>query len=208
MKQQPRRVEPEILDSLPATAPAAVRSRRDLRLVNRLMGNHRWIRAQIGRRLRSPGATPPLSGWELGAGDGSLGASLAQHFDETSLRLCAIDLAPRAERWPASWGWQQRDILDTASGPPATGIVVANLILHHFTDHELAQVGRWASGANSIIAVEPLRGSFPHVLAYAMRLLDINYVTREDIHTSIRAGFSGDELPALLGLAGADWDIS
>lgn len=208
MKRPPRRVEPEILDSLPATAPEAIRSRRDLRLINALMGNHRWIRAQVGTCLSGADAPRPLCGWELGAGDGSLGASLIERFGEASLKICALDLDPRAARWPASWDWQQRDILDTANGSPAKGIVVANLILHHFDDHELAQVGRWASGADSIIAVEPLRGRFPHALAYAMRLLDINYVTREDIHTSIRAGFSGDELPALLGLDASGWDIS
>jgi hypothetical protein len=40
-----------------------------------------------------------------------------------------------------------------------------------------------------------------------MRLLGINYVTREDIHTSIRAGFRGDELPELLGLDPTEWQV-
>ena len=34
-----RRVEPELLDALPADDPRAVRSREDLRRINRLMGN-------------------------------------------------------------------------------------------------------------------------------------------------------------------------
>ena len=59
-----RRVQPEILDDLPAEDPRAVRSRRDLRLINRLMGNHRWVLRHVaehsGRVV------------ELGAGDGCL----------------------------------------------------------------------------------------------------------------------------------------
>src|SRR5262245_27301775 len=34
-----RRVEPEWLDGLPATDPGAIRSRRDLRRLNRIMGH-------------------------------------------------------------------------------------------------------------------------------------------------------------------------
>ena len=44
-----REVEPEILDGLPAGHPDAIRSRRDLRLVNALMGNQRWILKQLHR---------------------------------------------------------------------------------------------------------------------------------------------------------------
>ena len=47
----PRVLAPEILDHLPVDHPAARRSRRDLRLANALMGNHRWL----GRELRRTG---------------------------------------------------------------------------------------------------------------------------------------------------------
>ena len=40
-----------------------------------------------------------------------------------------------------------------------------------------------------------------------MRLLGINYVTREDIHTSINAGFRDQELPTLLGLDPLHWKV-
>jgi hypothetical protein len=38
-----RQVLPEILDHLPADDPEAIGSRRDLRRINFLMGNKRWI---------------------------------------------------------------------------------------------------------------------------------------------------------------------
>ena len=41
-----RQIVPEILDSLSGDDPGALRSRRDLRLINFLMGNERWILKQ------------------------------------------------------------------------------------------------------------------------------------------------------------------
>jgi len=199
-----RIVEPELLDALPASDPAAIRSRRDLRLINALMGNNRWILAQL--RQLAP-ILPHRQNWELGAGDGTLGSSIARLPGCESIRLSALDLTPRSPAWPAAWDWHQADILATASAAPACDLVLANLILHHFQDDELARIGRWISKAHTIIAVEPTRARLPHALAFATRLLGINHVTRADIHTSIRAGFSGTELPQLLGLDTSTWDV-
>ncbi|MFT6572490.1 MAG: 2-polyprenyl-3-methyl-5-hydroxy-6-metoxy-1,4-benzoquinol methylase, partial [Akkermansiaceae bacterium] len=62
-----REVKPELLDSLPGDDPEALRSRRDLRLINFLMGNERWIMRQ------------EIEGGmiELGAGSGYLTKQLA-----------------------------------------------------------------------------------------------------------------------------------
>jgi hypothetical protein len=48
-----RTVRPEILDSLAAEDPAARRSRQDLRLINALMGNFRWVERKL--RLKEAG---------------------------------------------------------------------------------------------------------------------------------------------------------
>src|SRR5687768_9283462 len=68
----PRRMEPEWLDELPADDPRAICSRRDLRLVNRIMGHAAIIgpvlRNHLGDRARIA---------ELGAGDGTLLARIA-----------------------------------------------------------------------------------------------------------------------------------
>ena len=200
-----RVVEPEILDALPADDPAAIRSRRDLRLVNTLMGNQRWIIKQL---RQSPAHESGRTSWELGAGDGSLGAAIAKKLGNKAPPLTALDLSPRSERWPTAWDWQQRDLMEIAAESPNSELVIANLILHHFDDAQLASIGRWLSAeADTVIAVEPLRARLPHVLAFAMRLLGINYVTREDIHTSINAGFTDSELPDLLGLDPQHWNI-
>ncbi|MDF1739878.1 MAG: hypothetical protein P1U86_12025 [Verrucomicrobiales bacterium] len=64
-----RIVQPEILDSLPADAPDAVRSRQDLRRINYLMDNFRWLEraledAELPRGSHivevGSGGTPPI----------------------------------------------------------------------------------------------------------------------------------------------------
>jgi len=189
---------------LPPDDPDAIKSRGDLRMINALMGNQRWIVRQIAKRIGKGGI---LNGWELGAGDGLLGMRIARRFLNEQVKLSGLDIAPRSSCWPKNWEWHQRDILKTAVESPPADVVIANLILHHFEDDELGTIGKWISQANTIIAVEPLRAKFPHGLAYSMRILGINHVTREDIHTSIRAGFRGDELPHVLGLDRSEWDV-
>ncbi|MEM7146970.1 MAG: hypothetical protein AAF591_17700, partial [Verrucomicrobiota bacterium] len=62
-----RVVEAEILDGLPVDDPEAVGSRRDLRRLNAVMGNHRWLcgRVRGGERVV-----------EIGAGEGDLARRL------------------------------------------------------------------------------------------------------------------------------------
>src|SRR5262245_47260239 len=69
-----RRVEEETLDHLPEDDPRAVRSRRDLRRINRIMGNDSIVETLLSGSL----VRPPSRIAELGAGDGSLALRLAQ----------------------------------------------------------------------------------------------------------------------------------
>src|SRR5690606_11470579 len=46
-----RLVQPEILDSLPHHHPAVAANRRDLFLINRIMGNFRWIGSALKLHL-------------------------------------------------------------------------------------------------------------------------------------------------------------
>ena len=69
----PRIVIPEILDHLPPADPDALRSRRDLRRINFLMGNERWICREMQRfpQAAQKGIV------EIGAGEGQLVNTLA-----------------------------------------------------------------------------------------------------------------------------------
>jgi hypothetical protein len=192
-----RNRQPEILDSLAPEDPAARHNRRDLRLINRLLGSTGWFARTLAARLR-PGA----SALEIGAGTGELGEALAAR----GLAWDGLDLWPRPPGWPAARAWHQAD-LRAFGGYGRYEAVAGNFILHQFSDAELAELGgRLAAGPHLLVFSEPVRR---RALQIACRLLlpalGANYVSRHDAHVSIASGFLGEELPALLGLAPAAW---
>jgi hypothetical protein len=73
----PRRVEPELLDELPADDLRAQRSRRDLELVNSFM-----LQSGIMARslLQLHGGAPPRTLIDLGGGDGTFMLSVARRL--------------------------------------------------------------------------------------------------------------------------------
>ncbi|MDB4785583.1 hypothetical protein OAG31_03160, partial [Akkermansiaceae bacterium] len=82
--------------------------------------------------------------------------------------------------------------------------IVANLILHHFRDDQLAQLGKLIRERRSLIAVEPWRSRISLAEGYVLWPL-INRITKHDMIVSIRAGFRNGELRKLLDL-GDDWE--
>ncbi len=207
----PRRVQPEILDSLPPDHPDAVHNRRDLRFFNALMGNYRWMAKVLGSQLR-----PGDRVLELGAGEGDLGRYLhRQVYSERAQQDCAptfaeysgLDLWPRPKKWPSTWGWH-RDDLTTFSHYADFNVIVGNLILHQFEDDVLAALGRqWRAHARLLVFCEPARSRLHLAQLPLARLAGINYVSRHDARISVHAGFRANELPHLLGLDTPPWRV-
>lgn len=190
-----RILEPEIIDRIPWDHPEAIRSRRDLRLINFLMGNERWILRQV-RRLRQSARKGIV---ELGSGDGSLLRRLAAYGPSTG-----FDLIPRPAGLPESVRWREGD-LRLRQGDIHGGILVANLFLHHLDAAELAELGELAQRFEAVIVVDPHRTE--DTLWMASRLLPlVGEATKHDMMASIRAGFQASELPESLGL-GRAWHI-
>ncbi len=192
----PRTIIPELLDHLPQDDPAAVRSRRDLRRINFLMGNERWVCREV---LKFPEATRQGI-VEIGAGDGGLCRKLATRFPV--VEISAYDLAPPPSDLPSRITWHRGDLFDQS--PRSGGILIANLFLHHFEAEALLKLGRWMKKFQVLLINEPDRARLPHVLGGLMHPF-INHVTRHDMHVSIDAGFSKGEIPRLLGLD--EWKI-
>ena len=194
-----RTLQPELLDSLPPEHPDAQHSRRDLRITNRIMGNHRWF-----VRVLPPLLRPGELALELGAGTGELGLRLAGHRAPVD----GLDLWPRPEDWPAARAWHIADLRSFA-GYDRYAAVIGNLIFHQFTDPELAALGATLRRtARVIVACEPMRRRFSQVLyAVVASLLGASRVTLHDARVSITAGFRRDELPHRLGLDEREWTI-
>lgn len=198
-----RTVQPELLDSLPHDHPDARRGRRDLVLVNLLMGNPRWI----VKTIRKMPEWHNVSMIELGAGEGHLCRSLHRAFPDTPIE--AIDLAPRPANLPAAIRWHQGDLFAPPDSFPEITrqhLLIANLFLHHFEAPDLARLGAMAKNSAGLIAVEPERRAL-HI--WQGRLISplIGRATRHDLPVSVRAGFQGTEIAASLGLPPEKWHI-
>ena len=183
-----RKLTPELLDHLPHTDPGARSSRRDLRRINCFMGNERWIASMI------PGAEQSIT--EIGAGDGHLLSRIA--ILHTDCAVVAYDLAPRPLDLPAKAEWKQGDLFSQPL-PQSGGTLIANLFLHHMDERQLRELGKWMSAFDTIIINEPLRASFPLLMA-KLAAPFIHPITRHDMRVSIEAGFVPGELDELLDL--------
>lgn len=193
-----RIVKPELLDHLPPDDPSARRSRRDLKRINWLMGNERWILNSI--RPFKEAAAKGIA--EIGAGDGFLSGKLAKAFPHAP--VSAFDLAPRPERLDPRVTWNQGNLFQ--AGDLRGGILVANLFLHHFEGEALEQLGRICEGFEVVAFSEPSRDPVSHLCGHVLDPF-VNHVTRYDMHVSIDAGFLPGELPALLGLDSSRWKV-
>jgi hypothetical protein len=194
-----RVIQPELLDSLSPDDPDARRNRRDLRVINRAMGNFRWF-----ERVLPPLVSGAERVLEIGAGTGELGRRLA----ESGVAADGLDLWPRPALWPADRAWHQAD-LRAFDGYGGYGATIANLVLHQFTDSDLAELGlRLRRHVRLILACEPARRRRWQLLCGALApVCGANYVTRHDARVSISAGFRGQELPQALGLDPGQWHI-
>ncbi|MBW8781561.1 MAG: hypothetical protein JF599_06710 [Verrucomicrobia bacterium] len=192
-----RRLEPELLDSLPPYHPDAQRSRRDLCRVNRIMGNTRWFQAVLPTRVRTDERV-----LELGAGMGKLARALHPRLP----LIDGLDLMPTPVAWPAPARWHQTD-LHAFTGWNHYPTVIGNLILHHFDDDGLRTLGAaLRHHARRLVFCEPTRGRHNQwIWTVAAPLGGAGHVTRHDGYVSIAAGFRGDELPRALGLDPALW---
>jgi hypothetical protein len=194
----------EILDHLPADDPYALRARLDLRIVNALMGNIRWMRRALRYAVKNatiPIVTGKSSFIEIGAGDGRLCRKILGWFPDAL--VTGLDLAPRPTGLPKAISWRQGDLFDEL--PSCAGeALVGVLILHHFSDERLLGLGRLIRDFRAVCFCEPWRARFSHFLGALIRPF-CGKVARHDLHISIDAGFVSGELPRLLELEG--WHV-
>ena len=199
-----RQLEPEWLDHLPATDARAVRARRDLRLVNRVMGHAGIVaKALDGLPLNS---APRIA--ELGAGDGTLLLRIADAMNwRSGADVVLVDREPAVSA-ETQTRYRQRgcnvtldaaDVFDWLHRDARPfDAIVANLFLHHFERDELARLFALAAARTKVfIACEPRRAQLPLAGSRLLGLIGCNDVTRHDAVLSVRAGFAGQELSAL-----------
>ncbi|MDE2185074.1 MAG: hypothetical protein KGJ78_18830, partial [Alphaproteobacteria bacterium] len=86
-------------------------------------------------------------------------------------------------------------------------VIIANLVLHHFSDDALrALFARSQHRAKAIAACEPRRGFAALTAARLVSIIGCNEVTQHDAVASVRAGFRDKEVSALFPVS-AEWDL-
>lgn len=196
----------ELLDTLPHDHPDALASRQDIEVINRIMGNFRWFQRQIQQLAPVHGRIV-----ELGAGDGSLIHHIALSSPALVAHWTGLDLAPPPADLPLGVQWVQGDFLQTEASVKAledAEIVVANLILHHFTEDQLRRLAPHLRQARLILVNEPARHWRHYLEGRALNLMcEFNHVTLYDMKLSIEAGFRTGELPRALMLDRDLWKV-
>jgi hypothetical protein len=204
MKREVRR---ELLDELPANDRRAIHSRRDLRKINAWMGHARIIAGAVAGAFSD---RSPRSIVELGAGDGTLLLRLAKSIAPrwTPLRVLLVDRQPllnpqtKSEFEALSWRVESvdMDVFEWLQRPHPEqhDLIIANLFLHHFREHDLRKLLlRAAHQTGFFLACEPRRANFALGVAGLLPLIGCNDVTMHDARISVRAGFAENELSAL-----------
>ena len=196
-----RVLTPEILDNLSPADPRAVRSRRDLVLINAVMRQ-----GVIMAGLLSEFPAPKLIA-DLGGGDGRfmLGVArrLARRWQGVTVMIAdrqpIVSVETRAGF--ARLGWRCESLTgDVFATLPliAPDIITANLFLHHLDDDVLARLLEMGTKrAKGFVACEPHRSAFALLGARLVGVLGANDVSRHDAVASVRAGFRGRELSQL-----------
>jgi hypothetical protein len=176
-----RSLKPELLDQLPPQDSRAVRSRGDLRRINAIMGNARIIARHLGTATRVA---------DLGGGDGSLMRAVERRLGR-ELELTVVDRIAGL------------DVFEFLAAPGRVlDAIVANLFLHHLSDHDLRRLFSLAAvRAPLFVACEPRRSRPALWASRLVGLIGANDVTRHDSVVSVRAGFSAKELSAAWPLA-------
>lgn len=202
----PRRVQPELLDTLDHDDPRARRARRDLHSIQRAMATLSIaLRAldQLAERCR------PRSIIELGAGDGSLLLRIARRRSRSwpAVRVTLLDRqdlvsADALEGFRAR-GWSPEvvtaDVFDwfARRRGARVDIVFANLFVHHFAGERLGRLlAAIAAHASAFVCCEPRRGRWPLLGSHLVGLLGASAVTRHDAVASVHAGFREKEISA------------
>jgi hypothetical protein len=205
----PRRLETEWLDQMEPDAPAAQRARRDLRLLNGIMGNAYMLRKRLLQHCPQPEAIV-----ELGAGDGSLLLALVRGLPHKPRRVVLVDRHP-AVALPVYEGLEalgcevecnRSDVFDWLPSAPAADAIVCNLFLHHLAPEALrALLAACAEKTTLFLACEPARSRLALTASGMLGLIGCGPVTRHDAVASVHAGFRGKEISALW--PGGPWQL-
>lgn len=212
----PRLLSPEILDDLDEDDPRAVRSRKDLKRINRIMG----AAGILANALTAYPARPKRI-IEFGAGDGTLMLRLARHFAPRwpDVHVVLLDrqnvVDEKTRNALTDTGWTAEILHMDLESWIAQGeeqqfdICLANLFIHHFDAGTIRRLFEaLAVRSGMFVACEPRRAHFSLIGSRLVGLIGANDVTRTDAVLSVQAGFRDKELLSLWPAPASGWTLT
>jgi SAM-dependent methyltransferase len=177
---------------------------------------HRWRKSQDNHQPKSETQFLPLPQGE-GRGEGE-GRTVSAHVSLPPVNVTFIDLQDllrddtKAEFAHLNWHVRaiEADIFAWLNNLDVEKIdaVLANLVLHHFTDAQLKLLfSRIAAQTDAFVAIEPRRSRWALFWSKLLSVIGCNAVTCHDAPVSVRAGFTRRELSALWPRDG-DWQLT
>src|SRR2546423_447298 len=143
-----RQVQPELLDDLAANDPRAIHSRRDLRRLNLCMGHVEIVKRALRKAFPKKPARRLL---DLGGGDGDFLLKVCRALGHPwqGMEVILVDrqnvMLPETSAAFARAGWSirfaQHNLFEylRCRSAPKVDVIVANLVLHHFSDATLRE---------------------------------------------------------------------
>jgi len=195
----------ELLDD-PGADPHAVHdSLRHIERANRWFGGRSAALWGVCRALADAPRGTTLSLLDIGTGAGDLPRAAVDAAARRGVRLVPLGLErsrvaaamTRAAGIPVLLG----DAAALPIAPDSVDLILLSQVAHHFTPASAAAlIGTCHRIARRAVIVSDLRRSRLATLAFSVgsRALRFDHVTHADGHTSIRRGYSRDELAAML----------
>jgi SAM-dependent methyltransferase len=210
-----RRIGAELLDDPAAPAGTVEASLRNIARSNRWFGGASALRFGLAQLLDGGVRGRTLSLLDLGTGSGDLPRTAvrwgARHG--ITIRAFGLELSQVAARLAVARGVPT--VVGCAGAPPiddgSVDIVSVSMVAHHFEPESVVRLFRICDGLARLgVVICDLRRSALAATAFRVgsRLLRFDPVTVADGLTSIRRGYTADELAALLARAGVEARVS
>ena len=214
-----RSSEPEILDNFDLNGHDLSENLRELEKVNQYLGGYRAVYEGVEKIIKRKALKGTLNVVDLGTGGGDNLKALAAWSRKKGINLSAVgvdasepavDYARRNTADYPEVDIERGNIFDLDLSGYEADIFMFNLVLHHFSDKEIAELLTRCVDAGGALLINDLHRSYMayQLFRLASRAMRFSHIGRHDGKLSIQKSFTKHEWQKLLANAGIkDFEI-